>query len=166
MPCVSECKEKNVYINILRKILSISIFVLNKYSSRESISKLAIVLEKGNSSYIPVFHFDLCTLDLLQQYICWNPLQHCALINNYLYLGGNFVLFCNNNKHEMNFIPNKHELWRVIFNQFWNFRKGKREIEKREEREKFCVINVKYKEISWTVRKRRRRKKVTSRSTE
>ena len=28
----------------------------------------------------------------------------------------------------------------------------------------FCVINVKYKEISWRVR--RRRKKVTSRSTE
>ena len=36
----------------------------------------------------------------------------------------------------------------------------------RVEREKFCVINVKYKEISWRVRKRRRRKKVTSRSTE
>ena len=38
------------------------------------------------------------------------------------------------------------------------------------ERVKFCVINVKYKEISWRVRKkrrrRRRRKKVTSRSTE
>ena len=33
----------------------------------------------------------------------------------------------------------------------------------------FCVINVKYKEISWRVRRkrrRRRRKKVTSRSTE
>ena len=32
----------------------------------------------------------------------------------------------------------------------------------RVEREKFCVINVKYKEISWRVRrkKRRRRKKV------
>ena len=63
----------------------------------------------------------------------------------------------------MNFIPNKHELKRVIFNQFWNFRKGKRE------REKFCVINVKYKEISWRVRKKRKRRKkrkVTSRSTE
>ena len=40
----------------------------------------------------------------------------------------------------------------------------------RVEREKFCVINVKYKEISWRVRRRkkrrRRRKKVTSRSTE
>ena len=38
------------------------------------------------------------------------------------------------------------------------------------DREKFCEINVKYKEISWRVRKRRkrkrRRKKVTSRSTE
>ena len=35
------------------------------------------------------------------------------------------------------------------------------------EREKFCVINVKYKEISWRVRRRRRKKrKVTSRSTE
>ena len=32
------------------------------------------------------------------------------------------------------------------------------------DREKFCEINVKYKEISW--RRRRRRKKVTSRSTE
>ena len=33
----------------------------------------------------------------------------------------------------------------------------------------FCVINVKYKEISWRVRKRRRRrrrKKITSRSNE
>ena len=33
----------------------------------------------------------------------------------------------------------------------------------------FCIINVKYKEISWRVRRkrrRRRRKKVTSRSTE
>ena len=38
--------------------------------------------------------------------------------------------------------------------------------EKRE-REKFCVINVKYKEISWRVRKRKKEKrKVTSRSTE
>ena len=36
-----------------------------------------------------------------------------------------------------------------------------------KEGKKFCVINVKYKEISWRVRKkRRRRKKVTSRSTE
>ena len=33
------------------------------------------------------------------------------------------------------------------------------------ERDKFCVINVKCKEISWRVRKKRR-KKVTSRSTE
>ena len=41
----------------------------------------------------------------------------------------------------------------------------KREREREREREKFCVINVKYKEISWRVR-RRRRKKVTSRSTE
>ena len=47
----------------------------------------------------------------------------------------------------MNFIPNKHELQRVIFNQFRNFRKRERE------REKFCVINVKYKEISWRVRR-------------
>ena len=43
--------------------------------------------------------------------------------------------------------------------------------EREREREKFCVINVKYKEISWRVRRRkkkrrRRRKKVTSRSTE
>ena len=40
-----------------------------------------------------------------------------------------------------------------------------------KEREKFCVINVKYKEISWRVRKKKRRRKkkkrkVTSRSTE
>ena len=36
------------------------------------------------------------------------------------------------------------------------------------EREKFCVINVKYKEISWRVRRRKKKKKrkVTSRSTE
>ena len=42
---------------------------------------------------------------------------------------------------------------------------------KKREREKFCVINVKYKEISWRVRKKKRRRrkkkrKVTSRSTE
>ena len=37
--------------------------------------------------------------------------------------------------------------------------------EKEKERDKFCVINVKYKEISWRVRKRKKRK-VTSRSTE
>ena len=50
----------------------------------------------------------------------------------------------------MNFIPNKHELERVIFNQFRNFRKGERERERQRERErdKFYVINVKYKEIS------------------
>ena len=43
-------------------------------------------------------------------------------------------------------------------------------MEREREREKFCVINVKYKEISWRVRKKKRRKKkkrkVTSRSTE
>ena len=38
--------------------------------------------------------------------------------------------------------------------------------EREREREKFCVINVKYKEISWRVRKKRRKRKVTSRSTE
>ena len=39
------------------------------------------------------------------------------------------------------------------------------EREKRKrEREKFCVIDVKYKEISWRVRRKKR--KVTSRSTE
>ena len=46
---------------------------------------------------------------------------------------------------------------------------GKKKKEERE-REKFCVINVKYKEISWRVRKKRRKRrkkrKVTSRSTE
>ena len=36
-------------------------------------------------------------------------------------------------------------------------------MEREREREKFCVINVKYKEISWRVRKEKR--KVTSRST-
>ena len=36
----------------------------------------------------------------------------------------------------------------------------------RVEREKFCVINVKYKEISWRVRKKKKKRKVTSRSTE
>ena len=37
------------------------------------------------------------------------------------------------------------------------------------ERDKFCVINVKYKEISWRVRRKKKKKKkrkVTSRSTE
>ena len=61
----------------------------------------------------------------------------------------------------MNFIPNKHELFQVIFIQFPNFRKGKRESERERERgerergkrDNFCVINVKYKEISWRVRK-------------
>ena len=38
-------------------------------------------------------------------------------------------------------------------------------VEREREREKFCVINVKYKEISWRVRKEEKRK-VTSRSTE
>ena len=42
-----------------------------------------------------------------------------------------------------------------------------RERERERERDKFCVINVKYKEISWRVRRRKkRRKKVTSRSKE
>ena len=46
-------------------------------------------------------------------------------------------------------------------------RERKREREREREREKFCVINVKYKEISWRLRKKKgRRKKVTSRSTE
>ena len=31
--------------------------------------------------------------------------------------------------------------------------------EREREREKFCVINVKYKEISWRVRKKRRRRR-------
>ena len=41
-------------------------------------------------------------------------------------------------------------------------------VKREREREKFYVINVKYKEISWRVRKKRRKKKrkVTSRSTE
>ena len=36
----------------------------------------------------------------------------------------------------------------------------------RGKRDKFCVINVKCKEISWRVRGKKKRKKVTSRSTE
>ena len=31
--------------------------------------------------------------------------------------------------------------------------------ERKGEREKFCVINVKYKEISWRVRRRKEKKK-------
>ena len=42
----------------------------------------------------------------------------------------------------MNFIPNKHELYLI------NSRISGRE----RERDKFCLINVKYKEISWRVR--------------
>ena len=41
--------------------------------------------------------------------------------------------------------------------------------ERERERDEICVINGKYKEISWRVRKkkkRRRKRKVTSRSTE
>ena len=50
----------------------------------------------------------------------------------------------------MNFIPNKHEL---------KFNRGNFQKEERERREIilnfkiFCVTNVKYKEISWRVRK-------------
>ena len=55
------------------------------------------------------------------------------------------------NKHEMNFIPNK----RTSYNELYLINSG---ISGRErEREKFCVMNVKYKEISWRVRRRRRR---------
>ena len=40
-------------------------------------------------------------------------------------------------------------------------------VEREREREKFCEINVKYKEISWRVRRKEKKKrKVTSRSTE
>ena len=68
----------------------------------------------------------------------------------------------NINKHEMNFIPNKHKLKRVIFIQYREFPERKE-----RERDNFCVINVKYKEISWRVRKEKKKwKKVTSRSTE
>ena len=38
--------------------------------------------------------------------------------------------------------------------------------ERERERDEFCIINVKYKEISWRVRKEKKRRKVTSRSTE
>ena len=39
-------------------------------------------------------------------------------------------------------------------------------MEREKERDEFCVIDVKYKEISWRVRRRKEEKKVTSRSTE
>ena len=65
----------------------------------------------------------------------------------------------------MNFIPNKHELY--LINSGISGREREKEREKeRGKRDKFCVINVKYKEISWRVRKKRRKRKVTSRSTE
>ena len=52
----------------------------------------------------------------------------------------------------MNFIPNKHKLKRVISIQQREFPERKeREIGKRDN---FCVINVKYKEISWRLRKK------------
>ena len=52
-------------------------------------------------------------------------------------------------KHEMNFIPNKHELYLI------NSRISGRE----RERYKFCAINVKYKEISWRIRKKEKEEK-------
>ena len=55
----------------------------------------------------------------------------------------------------MNFIPNKHELKRVIFIQQREFPERK---ERERKRDNFCVIDVKYKEISWRVRKRRNEK--------
>ena len=61
----------------------------------------------------------------------------------------------------MNFIPNKHELY--LINSGISGRERERE---RGKRDKFCVINVKYKEISWRVRKEEEKRKVTSRSTE
>ena len=51
------------------------------------------------------------------------------------------------NKHDMNFIPNKHELKRVIFIQQREFPEGK-EREKKKFRIHFNIfisINVKYK---------------------
>ena len=61
----------------------------------------------------------------------------------------------------MNFMPKKHEFITSYIYSIYSipeFPEGK---ERKREREKFCVINVKYKEISWRVRKgegRRRRK--------
>ena len=59
----------------------------------------------------------------------------------------------------MNFIPNKHELKNelYLFNR-GNFQKGERE-RRGEKRDNFCVINVKYKEISWRVRRKEEEKK-------
>ena len=61
----------------------------------------------------------------------------------------------------------------VLLSQFKIFfmrEREEREIIGRGKRDNFCVINVKYREISWRVwkkrRRRRRRKTVTSRSTE
>ena len=51
----------------------------------------------------------------------------------------------------MNFLPNKHELKRVIFIQQMEFPESK-------EKERERVINVKYKEISWRVRKKKKKK--------
>ena len=80
----------------------------------------------------------------------WHSDFHVAFSND---------LSHNKNKHEMNFIPNKHELY--LFNLgIWERkrerkqeRKQEREREREREREKFYVINVKYKEISWRVRR-------------
>ena len=56
----------------------------------------------------------------------------------------------------MNFIPNKHELKQVIFIQQREF--PERKERERGKRDNFCVINVKYKEISWRVRKKKEKK--------
>ena len=60
----------------------------------------------------------------------------------------------------MNFIPNKHELKRELYSfNRGNFQKGKSEREREGKRDNFCVINVKYKDISWRVRKEEKKRK-------
>ena len=58
--------------------------------------------------------------------------------------------YVKENKHEMNFIPNKDELYLI--------NSGISGRERERERDEFCVINVKYKEISWRVRRKRKEK--------
>ena len=54
----------------------------------------------------------------------------------------------------------------VVQSDYQARERRERERERERERDEICVINGKYKEISWRVRRRRRKRKVTSRSTE
>ena len=57
----------------------------------------------------------------------------------------------------MNFIPNKQIS--TSYNKLYLFNSGISRRERERERENFCVINVKYKEISWMVKKKKEEKK-------